>query len=143
MAIASFCTLVAKDAIPGLLQTCGITPTAQRVEIAGILLAKRQHLSADQVLGLLSTSGAAVSKATVYNTLGLLADHGLIRQVIVDPTKVFYDSNIDAHHHFYNIDDGTLIDIEMAEVPIEQLPRAPVGTITEAVDIVIRTRNVD
>ncbi|MFP6680783.1 MAG: hypothetical protein VCB07_01170, partial [Gammaproteobacteria bacterium] len=63
MAIASFCTLVAKDAIPGLLQTSGITPTAQRVEIAGILLAKRQHLSADQVLELLSTSGAAVSKA--------------------------------------------------------------------------------
>lgn len=132
---------IEKDAIAGLLQEHGISPTAQRVEIAGILLSQRQHLSADQMLTRLDEHGAAVSKATVYNTLGLFAERGLIRQVIVDPAKVFYDSNVEAHHHFYNIDDGSLTDVDATEVPIEQLPRAPAGTVAEAVDIVIRIRN--
>ena len=132
---------IEKDAIAGLLQEHGISPTAQRVEIAGILLSQRQHLSADQMLTRLDEHSAAVSKATVYNTLGLFAERGLIRQVIVDPAKVFYDSNVEAHHHFYNIDDGSLTDVDATEVPIEQLPRAPAGTVAEAVDIVIRIRN--
>ena len=72
---------VAKDAIPALLQAHAVLPTAQRVEIAGILLAASQHLSADQVLARLATSGAAVSKATVYNTLGLFAERGLVRRM--------------------------------------------------------------
>jgi len=130
-----------KDAIPALLQDHGISPTAQRVEIAMILLSERQHLSADQVLKRLDEHGAAVSKATVYNTLGLFVERSLVRQVIVDSTKAFYDSNVEAHHHFYNADDGTLTDVDAAEVPIEQLPRVPEGTFAEAVDIVIRIRN--
>lgn len=143
MASTSVSASTEKDTIHSLLQAHGISPTAQRVEIAGILLCKRQHLSADQVLGRLNEHGAAVSKATVYNTLGLFAERGLVRQVIVDPAKVFYDSNIEAHYHFYNVDDGTLIDVDAAEVPIEQLPRAPEGTVASGVDIVIRIRNVD
>lgn len=105
------------------------------------MLCERQHLSADQVLTQLNANGAAVSKATVYNTLGIFADRGLVRQVIVDPTKVFYDSNVEPHYHFYNVDDGTLIDVEAADVPLEQLPRVPDGTVTDAVDIIIRVRN--
>jgi Fur family iron response transcriptional regulator len=124
-----------------MLQEHGIAPTAQRAEIAGILLCERQHLSADQVLKRLSDLGAAVSKATVYNTLGLFVERGIVRQVIVDPTKVFYDSNVDAHHHFYNVDDGTLIDVDTTELPLEQLPQPPAGTVAEAVNIVIRIRN--
>ena len=133
--------LIDKDTVTSVLQGHGISPTAQRVTIAGILLCKRQHLSADQVLTRLNEQGAAVSKATVYNTLGLFAERGLVRQVIVDPTKVFYDSNVEAHHHFYNVADGTLTDVDAGEVPLEQLPRAPAGTIAEAVEIVIRIRN--
>lgn len=130
-----------REALATLLQGHGISPTAQRVEIAAILLSKRQHLSADQVLGRLIAQGAAVSKATVYNTLGLFAEKSLIREVIVDPAKVFYDSNADTHHHFYNVDDGTLIDVDSEQLPIEQLPRPPAGTVAEGVDIVIRIRN--
>jgi len=133
---------VSNEAISELLQFHGISPTSQRVAIATILLDKRQHLSADQVLRQLTDRGMAVSKATVYNTLGLFAERQLIRQVIVDPTKVFYDSNIDAHHHFYNVDDGTLTDVDAADVPIDQLPNVPQGTVAEAVDIVIRVRNL-
>lgn len=132
----------AKDVVSEMLQSHGVLPTAQRVEIASILMAESQHLSADQVLARLTKSGAAVSKATVYNTLGLFAERGLVRQVIVDSTRVFYDSNTAPHYHFYNVDDGTLTDVEATEVPIEQLPHAPAGTYSEGVDIVIRIRNV-
>jgi Fur family iron response transcriptional regulator len=132
---------IAKDAIPAVLKTHGIQATAQRVEIAAILLAEKQHLSADQVLNRVCSAGAPVSKATVYNTLGLFAERGLARQVIVDSTKVFYDSNTEPHYHFYNVDDGTLTDVMADLVPIEQLPSAPEGTFADSVDIVIRIRN--
>jgi Fur family iron response transcriptional regulator len=125
-----------------LLQSHGISPTTQRVEIAQILLSKRQHLSADQVMATLDTKAAAVSKATVYNTLRLFAERGLVRQVIVDPAKVFYDTNVQAHHHFYNIDDGTLIDVDQLALPLTQIPKLPSGTIIDAIDVVIRVSNI-
>jgi len=131
----------AADPIAAVLNEAGISPTAQRVEIAGILLERPQHLSADQVIAQLTARGVAVSKATVYNTLGLLAERGLVREVTVDATKVFYDSNTSPHHHFFNVDDGTLTDFASAEVSIERLPLAPPGTATERVDVVIRVRN--
>ena len=89
---------------------------------------------------LIEASGLA--KATVYNTLGLFAERGLVHQVLVDSTKVFYDSNTAPHYHFYNVDDGTLVDVEADLVPIaQQLPAAPEGTVADGVDIVIRVRN--
>src|SRR3569832_1835317 len=80
-----------KDDIEALLRQYGISPTQQRVEIACILFARPQHLSAEQVLHLVNDEKPVVSKAPVYNTLGLFARKVLIREVIVDPTKVFYD----------------------------------------------------
>ena len=132
---------VSKDAIPNILQNHGIQSTAQRVEIAAIVLAEKHHLSADQVLKRVNDGSKAVSKATVYNTLGLFAERGLVRQVIVDSTKVFYDSNTASHYHFYNVDDGTLTDLEANELAIAKLPPLPPGTVAEDVDIVIRVRN--
>ena len=129
-----------REALAARLQEHGILPTAQRVDIASILLAVFQHLSADQVLERLNRAGGNVSKATVYNTLGLLAEKGLVRQVIVDSTRVFYDSNVMPHHHFYNVDDGSLIDVDAAEIPIEQLPKPPPGSELVGVDVVIRIR---
>ena len=131
---------IARDDIAATLQDCGISPTSQRVEIAAILLERTQHLSADQVLARLMMSDAPVSKATVYNTLGLFAERGLIREVIVDSTKVFYDSNTQPHHHFFNMDDGTLTDFPSDAVVIDQLPPVPAGTRTDSVDVVIRVR---
>ncbi|MBK6656772.1 MAG: transcriptional repressor [Proteobacteria bacterium] len=132
---------IAREDIPATLLCFGISPTPQRVEVAALVLERTQHLSADQVLARLSGSDASVSKATVYNTLGLFAERGLVREVMVDATKVFYDSNTSPHHHFFNIDDGTLLDVASGEVVIDQLPAAPAGTRTDSVDIVIRVRN--
>lgn len=123
------------------LKSAGITPTQQRLEIAQILFAKPQHLSADQVLAIVNQSGPLVSKATIYNTLGLFARKGLLKEVIVDPSKVFYDSNTSAHHHFYAVDTGELMDIEGDNLQLETMPTLPAGTEAEGIDIVIRVRN--
>lgn len=132
---------VARPDIPAALTAAGITPTPQRVEIAAVLLGAAQHLCADQIIARLATARVSVSKATVYNTLGLFAARGLVREVMVDATRVFYDSNTTPHHHFYNVDDGVLTDFPSAAVVIEHLPAPPPGTATDGVEVVIRVRN--
>ncbi len=124
-----------------VLESRGITPTPQRVEIARILLARPQHLSAEQVLSALKQGELTVSKATVYNTLGLFAAEGLVREVIVDPSKVFYDSNCTDHHHFYDIDSCTLADIDAREIDIDGLPDVPEGKVVDRVDVIVRVRS--
>lgn len=123
------------------LRDCGITPTQQRVAIAEVLFARPQHLSADQILEKLNRSKPCVSKATVYNTLNLFVQKGLVREVIVDPTKVFYDPSIHAHHHFYNVDTGELQDFDADALKIGDIPAPPTGTLTEGVDVIVRVRN--
>ena len=118
-----------------------ITPTPQRVEIARILLARPQHLSAEQVICALKEGELAVSKATVYNTLGLFAEKGLVREVIVDPSKVFYDSNCSDHHHIYDVDSCTLTDIDVRKIAIDGLPDVPQDKVVERVDVIVRVRS--
>ena len=127
--------------IAGLLKSHGVMPTQQRMLIARILFNRDQHLSADQVMKCVNDGKSHVSKATVYNTLGLFARKGLVREVIVDPTRVFYDSNTSEHHHFYNIDSGELIDIKSDSLAVDSLADLPPGTVAEGVDVIIRVRN--
>lgn len=123
------------------LQDQGINPTQQRIVIAQLLFSRPQHLSADQVLLSVQESGTHVSKATVYNTLSLFAQKGLVKEVIVDPIKVFYDSNTDAHHHFYNVDTGELEDFANSNMAVNAMPELPQGTHIDGVDVIIRVRN--
>lgn len=123
-----------------LLRAHGITPTPQRIEIAQIILRVSQHLSAEQVIDALP-SKRNVSKATVYNSLKLFAEQGLIRPVNVHSDRVIYDSNHRPHHHFYNIDTGELIDIEPERIQVSDLPEAPEGTVAEEVEVVIKLRS--
>lgn len=123
-----------------LLRAHGITPTAQRVEIAEILLRVPQHLCAEQILEELS-GRQQVSKATVYNSLKLFAERGLIREVNVHSERLIYDSNVRPHHHFYNQDTGELTDISPEAVELTGMPDAPAGTVAEGVEVVIRVRN--
>jgi len=130
-----------RRAVISLLGDYHIQPTQQRIDIAQIMFRCPQHLSADQVLGAVNQSRPSVSKATVYNTLGLFADKGLVRQVIVDPSRVFYDSNTSEHHHIYNIDSGTLTDVETDQVTVSGIPSLPAGMVTEGIDVIIRVRS--
>jgi len=122
------------------LSACGIRPTAQRVQIALLLLSAPQHLSAEQILASLRATGARVSKATVYNTLNLFAAHGLIRQLSVDGSRAWFDSNVNAHYHFHDLHSGALIDVPVPEVEFSRLPSPPAGTEFAGIDIVIRLR---
>lgn len=117
---------------------CGILPTPQRLEIAEILLEKPQHLSAEQILARLRSNGSGVSKATVYNTLHLFKEHGLVRECIVDPERLFYDSTTAPHHHFYLVDTGELIDIPVECIRFSELPEFPEGLYLDAVEVMIR-----
>ena len=117
-----------------------ILPTPQRLEVAAILLEKPQHLSADQIIERLRVSGSAVSKATVYNTLNLFSERGLVKEVMVDPIRKFYDSTTGPHHHFYNVDSGELSDIPDSMVNFESLPDLPEGTRRESVEVLIKVR---
>jgi len=119
----------------------GILPTPQRLEIAEILFEKPQHLSADNIIERLREKGSNVSKATVYNTLNLFAERGIVNECLVDPERRFYDSVTKPHHHFYNVDTGELTDINANDIVLGSLPALPVGTETECVEVTIKVRN--
>jgi Fur family iron response transcriptional regulator len=118
-----------------------VTPTPQRLEVADVLLERPQHLSADQILERLREAGSRVSKATVYNTLKLFGERGLIRELTVDPDRRYYDSTTHAHHHFFNVGTGELSDIPEGQVEILKLPALPTGTEQESVEVLIRVRD--
>ena len=129
-----------RTALIALLRRHGIAPTHQRLEIAQVLLGRCHHLAADQVLAKVNELHAETSKATVYNTLNLFRDRGLIREVIVDPKRVFYDPNTEPHHHMYNVDTGEITDIPAATLSVSGIPDLPSGVVTEGVDIIVRVR---
>ena len=130
-----------RDNLSEMLRQRGIIPTHQRIEIAHALFSRHEHLSADQLLAIVNERHSESSKATIYNTLNLFVDKKLIREVIVDPDRVFYDPNTTPHHHFYNVDTGELSDIDAGAIEIASLPRLPEGMVTEGVDIIVRIRS--
>ena len=129
------------EELTSLLRTHGILPTQQRLQIARVLFDNPHHVSAEQVMHEVNGGQDHVSKATVYNTLGLFARNGLISEVIVDPTRVLYDPNTSHHHHFYNIDTGELTDIDADQLVLNELPALPEGTTATVVDVIIRIRS--
>src|ERR1700688_4949065 len=124
------------------LSDCGIRPTAQRVRIAGLLLSAPQHRSAEQILATLRAAGARVSKATVYNTLNLFAERGVIRQLSVDGARTWFDSNVAPDYHFHDMDTGALVDVPVPQVEFARLPALPAGMEMAGIDLVIRVRKI-
>jgi Fur family transcriptional regulator, iron response regulator len=129
-----------RDNMAGLLRSHEINPTHQRIEIAHALFSRQEHLSADQVMAIVNTRHSETSNATVYNTLKLFLEKGLVREVIVDPSKVFFDPNTSPHHHLYEVDSGKLSDIDAEHVQISGLPPLPAGMVTEGIDLIVRVR---
>jgi Fur family iron response transcriptional regulator len=123
-----------------LLMEHGVKPTQQRVTVAAILLAQPAHLSAEQIIATLGTAGSKISKATVYNTLKALTDSGLVRQIHLDPSRSVYDSTRAMHHHFHDVESGTLWDIKPDDIAFSRLPALPEGMETAGVEVVIRVR---
>lgn len=132
---------MSRSDIPQKLRDHGVLPTAQRLEVAEVLLDRPQHMSADQIIDQLKVSGSRVSKATVYNTLNLFCEQGLVREINVDASRKYYDSTTHAHHHFYHVETGELTDIPADKVGIMNLPPLPEGTEQEGVEVLIRVRD--
>jgi len=123
-----------------VLRAHGISPTHQRIEIAHAVFSKMAHLSADQVLAIVNERHDETSKATVYNTLRLFVEKGLVREVIVDPSKVFFDPNTIPHHHFYDVETGEITDIDAERLTFSGLPELPPGKVAAGMDVIIRVR---
>ena len=121
-----------------MLQHFKISPTRQRVEIAEFLFQRPQHLSAEKILDGVTSEGKRVSRATVYNTMGLFSSKGVVREILIDRERVFYDSNTQVHQHLYNVDTGELTDIYDAEVDMVRAPELPEGLKIVDTDIVFK-----
>ena len=123
------------------LSSLKIKPTSQRLDIAEIMFCKDQHLSAEDIITILNNSDSSISRATVYNTLNLFADKGLVRRVVIDSSKIYYDSKTTPHSHYFNVDTGEISDFEFEDVKISPLPKLPEHTVQDSVDVIVRVKN--
>lgn len=124
-----------------ILQEAGVFATPQRKAVAKILFAKHQHLTADEVFMKVNHSAGSVSRATIYNTLSLFSDKGLLKEISVDTARTFYDSNAQPHFHLYNVDSHELTDMEDHPAAQRLAERVPEGASLVGVEVVVRVRN--
>lgn len=123
------------------LREAGLRPTRQRLELAGLLFRDDdRHLTAENLHDEADRAGIKVSLATVYNTLHQFTQAGLLRQVVVDAARSYFDTNIGNHQHFYCEDESRLIDIPGDTIAVAGVPTPPKGMAIDRVDVVIRVR---
>ena len=121
------------------LKQAGFRPTRQRLALAKLLFEPGfRHITAEQLHAEAAGANMRVSLATVYNTLHQFTRQGLLREVVVDPGRSYFDTNIGDHHHFFFEESGELQDVDGADVELARLPDAPSGTKFGRVDVVIR-----
>ena len=126
------------------LRAVGLRPTRQRNELADLLFRDgHRHLTAETLHAEAVNRGIRVSLATVYNTLHQFTNAKILRQVMVDATRSYFDTNTTEHQHFYYEDDGMLSDIPGSEaISVGTLPAAPEGTAVSRVDVVVRLKRL-
>lgn len=123
------------------LQDSGLRPTRQRVSLGEILFdGLDRHVTAEWLFERAVIANIPVSLATVYNTLNQFTEAGLLREVIVDSSKTYFDTNVSEHHHFYCEEDGQLIDIAQDQIKIASLPVPPEGMDITQVSLMIRIK---
>lgn len=124
------------------LAGAGLRPTRQRVALAALLVGdgKDRHVTAESLFAASSESGEKVSLATVYNTLRTFCDAGLMREITVDGSRSYFDTDTSNHPHFYWEDTADVTDAPADELEISRLPEAPTGAEVAKVDVVIRLK---
>ena len=125
------------SAVKARLRTAGLRPTRQRMALGWLLFAKGdRHVSAEMLYEEALRAREPLSLATVYNTLRQFSEAGLLRQVSVSGPKTFFDTNVSEHHHFYNEDDETVVDIPGSTIQVAGLPEAPEGMMISSVEVI-------
>jgi Fur family transcriptional regulator, iron response regulator len=123
------------------LRDVGLRPTRQRMSLGWLLFAKGdRHLTAEMLYEEANKARVPVSLATVYNTLHQFTEVGLLRQVAVDGSKTYFDTNVSDHHHFYVEGANALVDIPNSDVSVDKLPVAPEGYEIARIDVVVRLK---
>jgi Fur family iron response transcriptional regulator len=123
------------------LRRVGLRPTRQRVSLGWLLFAKGdRHVTAEVLYDEARRARVPVSLATVYNTLHQFTEAGLLRQLAVDGSKAYFDTNPTEHHHFFLEDEGELVDVPAEGVTVGALPDAPEGMEVAGVEVIIRLR---
>lgn len=123
------------------LQAAGLRPTRQRMGLGWLLFGQGdRHLTAEGLYEEARKARVPVSLATVYNTLHQFTEAGLIREVAVEGSKTYFDTNASNHHHFFIESENRLIDIEGSDIAVATLPNIPEGMEIARVDVVIRLR---
>ena len=130
-----------KPCLTAVLRMAGLRPTRQRVALAELLFGgPHRHVSAEQLHGEANEASVNVSLATIYNTLHQFHEAGLLREVAVDASRSYFDTDTSDHHHFYVEDEQRMIDIPATAVEFKTLPEVPHGMVMSHVDVVIRVR---
>lgn len=124
------------------LQEVGLRPTRQRLALAKLLFDNNdRHITAEVLHHEVSETGAKVSLATIYNTLHQFTEAGLLKEVIVDSSRTYFDTNVSDHHHIYFKDDEELQDISSDDLIIKSLPPVPEGKKISGVSVVVHMEN--
>lgn len=128
-----------KETLTRALRKAGLRPTRQRLSLAQCLFANGdRHVTAEGLYAEAVAAGYPVSLATVYNTLHQFTDAGLLRQVMVDTNRSYFDSNTSDHHHYFHEETGELVDIPSHAVTVGDLPNMPEGAEVSRVEVVVR-----
>lgn len=123
------------------LRGAGLRPTRQRVELVGLLFGKGdRHVTAESLHDEATRFGVQVSLATVYNTLHQFTEAGLLRQVVVDAARGYFDTNTREHQHFFVEEEDQLIDIPGEKIAVAGVPAPPKGMAVDRIDVVVRVR---
>ena len=121
------------------LRAAGLRPTRQRLALAKLLFeGPDRHITAEALHGEATELGIKVSLATIYNTLHQFTDAGLLREVVAEPSRSYFDTNTDEHHHFFFVESGDLQDIPGDQVVVDAMPSPPDGTAIDRVDVIVR-----
>ncbi len=124
-----------------VLRMAGLRPTRQRIALAGLLFSGgHRHTSAEQLHAEAEKAGVKVSLATIYNALHQFRDAGLLREISVDATRTYFDTDTSNHHHFFVEGEERVIDIDSKSIDVVGLPSPPGGMEIAHVDIVVRVR---
>jgi Fur family iron response transcriptional regulator len=123
----------------GMLNGVGLRPTRQRLALAKLLFdGCDRHVTAEELHAEALSANVSVSLATVYNTLHQFTAAHLLREVVVEPGRSYFDTNVSDHHHFFYEESGAIQDIPEESVEIAGLPEIPEGTTLHRVDVVVR-----